>query len=126
MKQLYLRTFEHVRMSEAHSQALRSELASRCAMKKLEEKNMNDSKKLRRPGLLAVALLVLLALTTTAFAAGGYVVYHIHNGAESVIANGNVQQIDFQPDAILPYEGFTEDNGEVTFSFAPEDWAQTK
>ena len=126
MKQLYWRTFEHVRMSEARSQALRSTLASRCALNRLEENNMRMPKKMRCPVSFAIALLVILALTTTAFAAGGYVVYRIHNGTEGIPADGNVQQIDFEPDAILPYEGFTENNGEVTFSFAPEDWAQTK
>lgn len=127
MKQLYQRTFEHINMPEEHSQALRSALASRCSNNDQEVDTMNSQKAIRRPAVLLIALLVVLALTTTAFAAGSYVVYHITSSSVDP-AEGNVfdEWTDFEADVVLPYENYTEEDGEVIIDLKPGDWNQAK
>lgn len=124
MKQLYRRTLEHVHMPQERYNALRETLISRCASNRSEVRSMNHSRTLRRPAVLAIALLALLALTATAFAAGTYVTYRLNSSAD-IPAGDSIDLLEMAPDAALPYEGFIEEGGDVTVTFGPGDWAQT-
>lgn len=79
---LYQRTFDQIRMSGEGTDRVRSELASRCAQKELEEINMKNRTGTRRPLAAIVAVCAVLALSVTAFASSGIAerVFHMLSG----------------------------------------------
>lgn len=73
---------------------------------------------LKKPSALLVAFILILTLSITAYAAGSYVVYQVKTGAMELPEGSFLYDlIAVEPDAILPYENWTESNGEVTVFF---------
>lgn len=125
MKNLYQKTFDQIRMPEEQTWSLREKLASRCSQEEKEVNTMNAHKILRRPAALLVAALLVAALSITAFAACEYVVYQIKTGEIELPEDSIIYDwIDMEPDAILPYENFTEVDGNVTVTFDADEWSR--
>ena len=118
MNQLFKRTFDKIIMPEEHANAVREVLRSRCSENETEENLMNKNRIMRRPAAILVAILIIASLAVTAFACGSYVVYQVKTGEIELSENSIFYDlIDFEPEAVLPYENYTESNGEVTVSF---------
>lgn len=127
MNQLYKRTFDQITMPEKRASALRAFLISRCSNNETEVITMNSTKILRRPAAILAAILIIASLAVSAFACGRYVVYQIQTGEFELPEDSFLYDwIEFEPEAILPYENYTESNGEVTVTFDAEDWEQEK
>lgn len=84
MKSLYQKTFDKVRLPEDRAGVLRAGLASRCSQKETEAEKMNKQKFIRRPFVLAAAILLICALSVTAFAYGGRVYQTMTGGVIEV------------------------------------------
>ena len=95
MERLYRKMFDQVRMSEEQARRVRTSLASRCSQIEMEAIPMKQAKYVRRP-IMAVAIVVLVcALSVTAFAASGGFgkVYQLMSGGvqqDVLDENGNV------------------------------------
>lgn len=105
MNQLYRRTMDQITMPEEKARSLRSNLASHCSQQESEVHSMKIRPHLKKPSALLVAFILILTLSITAYAAGSFL-YDL---------------IAVEPDAILPYENWTESNGEVTVFFDVEE-----
>lgn len=68
MKQLYKNAFDHISMAEDVSQAMGRDLVLRCSRTETEDHTMKKKAFLRRPLVLAAAILLVCALSVTAFA----------------------------------------------------------
>ena len=121
MNRLYQKTFDHVRMPEDRAQALRGALASRCPDTQTEVIAMNKKTCLRRPALLFAAVLLIAALSLSALACGGYVVYQVVTGKDAQMPeNGTTYELT-EPVEVMPYE-YTEQDGQIYVSFDAGDW----
>ena len=120
MNHLYQRTFDHIRMPEDRARALRTDLASRCSQPETEVIFMNKKTILRRPASLLVAILLIAALSVTALACGGRVLYRILSDDEIPAVTGTVYDLTDQEVETVPYE-YTEENGEIWVTFPTED-----
>ena len=122
MNQLYRRTMDQITMPEEKARFLRSNLASHCSQQESEVHSMKIHPHLKRPSALLVAFILILTLSITAYAAGSYVVYQVKSGAMELPEGSFLQDlIDMEPDEVLPYENWTESNGEVTVFFDVEE-----
>lgn len=85
MKHLYQQTFDQVRLSEDNVRAMRETLTSCCAEPKTEELKMKRETNrtrpiLRRSGTMLAAIVMICALTISAFAYGGTRIYQMLTG----------------------------------------------
>lgn len=121
MKNLYQKTFDQIHMPEEQMRSLRERLTA-CCSEQEKEIIMTNNKFFRRPAGALVAALLVAALSITAFAACKNVVYQIRTGEIELPEDSIIYDwIDVEPDAILPYENFTEIDGNVTVTFDADD-----
>lgn len=92
MKTLYQRTFEQIQLPEARTASLRASLASRCSQTEKEAIPMKHTKFFRRPMAAAAAVILVVALSATAFAySGGFYRFMTGGSVQEVMdADGNV------------------------------------
>lgn len=127
MNQRYQRTMDQIAMPEERARSLRSNLAARCSHQESEVCSMKLCPHVKRPSALLVAFVLILALSITAYAAGSYVVYRVTNGEMDLPEDGVLHDlINAEPDEVVPYENWTESDGEVTVTFDVENPNQTK
>ena len=88
MDRLYQKTFDQVIMREECADSIRAVLASRCSQTETEAKNMNKHTFLRRPTAILAAVLLVGALSITAFAYGGQIVDRIY----TFMTGGTIEQ----------------------------------
>ena len=100
MKQLYQKTFEQIKMPEARAAALRTTLASRCSQTEKEAIPMKHTKFFRRPMAAVAAVVLIVALSATAFAySGGFYRFMTGGSIQDVVdENGNVTGVQGQVD----------------------------
>lgn len=92
MNQLYRKTFDQVEMSPDRERAVRDRLASRCSEKEaIMKKNHNF---VRRPVIVMAAVVLVLALSLTAFAFGGTVYRFMTGGVVAGAENVDVDAIE--------------------------------
>ena len=70
MDRLYQRTFDQIHLPEERAAVVRKALASRCSQTEQEVIPMKHFKRLPRPVTAAAALILVFALSATAFAYG--------------------------------------------------------
>ena len=120
MNRLYRNTFDQIVMPEDRAQALRTALASHCSPPETEVISMNKQKFLRRPASFLVAILLIAALSITALACGGRVLYRVLSEDEIPPVTGPIHDLTGQDIETIPYE-FTEENGEILVTFPVGD-----
>lgn len=100
MKHLYQKTFEQIKMPEARAAALRTTLASRCSQTEKEAIPMKHTKFFRRPMAAVAAVVLIVALSATAFAySGGFYRFMTGGSIQDVVdENGNVTGVQGQVD----------------------------
>lgn len=100
MKQLYQKTFEQIKMPEARAAALRTTLASRCSQTEKEAIPMKHTKFFRRPMAAVAAVVLIVALSATAFAySGGFYRFMTGGSVQDVVdENGSVTGVQGQVD----------------------------
>lgn len=100
MKQLYQKTFEQIKMPEARAAALRTTLASRCSQTEKEAIPMKHTKFFRRPMAAVAAVVLIVALSATAFAySGGFYRFMTGGSVQDVVdEDGNVTGVQGQVD----------------------------
>ena len=99
MNRLYQKTFDQVHMNEEKSKAVRDGLASRCL--EMEEKTMKNKTFIRRPAMLVVTVVLICALSLTAFAYGERI-YRFVTG--SVVAAGDSEVSGCVEETVAPVE----------------------
>ena len=80
MKNLYQRTFDKVSMPEDAYLHLRTVLASRCSHKETEVNKMKNRSYFKKGIVMALAVLMVAALSITAFAYGGQIFSFLTGG----------------------------------------------
>lgn len=79
MNRLYQKTFDQIQMPEDRCQSLRTVLASQCSENEMEAmNNMKKHKFLRHPAAAVAAVLLVAALSVTAFAYGERIVESVY------------------------------------------------
>lgn len=125
MEPLYRRTFDQVRISEETAERVRASLASRCAQKRLEDNDMKNTTKTRRPLAAAAALCAALVLTVTAFASSGLAEHVFHMLSGDTISVGMDESGNIQVDQALSEEPVSpvevRDDGRIFFTAGGEE-----
>lgn len=118
MKNLYKKTFDKVSMPEEAYLHLRTVLASECSQRKTEVKIMKNRTCFKRGIIIALAVLMLAAMSITAFAYGGDVIYKIWPALDPDLPeSADITEItDMEPVEIMPYE-YTEEDGSIIVTF---------
>lgn len=123
MNRLYRKTFDQVRMPAEKALSMRAELASRCSDNEKED-IMNKKHLLRRPVVLAAAVLLICALSVTALAYGGQITQLMCGAViETVLDENGDNQSSVHWDtgnSVSPVE--TRDDGRVYFVLNGEEW----
>lgn len=87
MNRLYQKTFDQVRMGSEQYRSLRESLASQCSRSEMEANHMKKTTVRRRP-VVAAAILLVGALSVTAFAYGGRIVESVYQ----FMTGGTIEQ----------------------------------
>lgn len=121
MNHLYQKTFDQISMPEDRARSLRQELASHCSHAETEVHSMNNHKVLRRPAAFLAAVILIAALSFSALACGGYVIYQTQSSDAKLPEGSTVIELseeDFE--TAIPYT-YTEEDGEILVSFDAND-----
>ena len=106
MDRLYQRTFDQIHLPEERAAVVRKALASRCSQTEQEVIPMKHFKRLPRPVTAAAALILVFALSATAFAYGQRFYSFMSGGSVQDITDENGQVIGVQgsvdPDLAVP------------------------
>lgn len=121
MKNLYQRTFDKVAMPEDAYLHLRTVLASRCSQDEMEVNRMKNRSYFKKGIIMALAVLMVAALSITAFAYGGQIFSFLTGGTveQGTDENGVTYTGVSMPDS-SPVEEFADGrvmldfNGEIT------------
>ncbi len=100
MKQLYQKTFEQIKLPEDRAADLRASLASRCSQTKKEAIPMKHTKLFHRPAAAIAAVVLVVALSATAFAySGGFYQFMTGGSVQNIVdEDGNITGTQAQVD----------------------------